>query len=111
MTSFTEHSTGALPLTNHARVRMRQRGYRGFDIQLVLRYGTESREAVVLTHSDVERGVRLLKREIAALERLNGTAIVTSGEVVQTVYRPGKRRMRKFLGATRGRAAECRSPS
>ena len=59
---------------------------------------------MVLTHGDVERGVRSLKREIQVLERLNGTAIVTDGEVVQTLYRPSKRRMRKFLDGTRRRA-------
>jgi hypothetical protein len=99
MIPYTGHPDAIIPLTKHARVRMRQRGYRGFDIELVLRYGTERQEAVVLTDADVERGVRRLKQEIQALERLNGTAIVSGGEVVRTVYRPSKRRMRKLLGS------------
>jgi hypothetical protein len=106
MKSFKGYSGTILPLTNHARVRMGQRGYRGFDVELVLRYGTEGLEAVVLTHADVARGVRRLKQEIQALERLNGTTIVTDGEVVQTVYRPSKRRMAKFLNGTRRRARQ-----
>ena len=106
MKSCKGHSGTILPLTNHARVRMGQRGYRGFDVELVLRYGTERLEAVVLTRADVARGVRRLKQEIQALERLNGTAIVTDGEVVQTVYRPSKRRMTKFLNGTRRRALQ-----
>lgn len=106
MTFLKGHRGAILPLTNHACVRMGQRGYRGVDIELVLKYGTEKREAVVLTHADVERGVGRLKQEIQALERLNGTAIVTDGEVVQTVYRPSKRRMRRFLGGPRGRSPE-----
>ncbi len=103
MATHSKHTDACMPLTHHAQVRMRQRGYRVFDIDLVHRYGTEGQEAVVLTRSDVERGVRRLKREIQALERLNGTAVVTAGEVVQTVYRPKKRRMRRFLrGRERG---------
>jgi len=90
---------------------MGQRGYRGFDIELVRRYGTESQEAVVLTHSDVERGVRQLKYEIQALERLNGTAIVTAGEVIQTVYRPRKGKMRRLLNTPRGESVQSRGPA
>jgi hypothetical protein len=111
MTTPTGHFESTLPITKHAQVRMRQRGYRGSDIELVLAYGTESKEAVVLTKSDVERGVRRLKRHIQALERLNGTAIVTGGEIVQTVYRPRKRKMRRFLDASRGSSHSSRWPS
>lgn len=110
MTPYTRPFDTALPLTKHAQVRMRQRGYRGFDLELVQKYGTEGREAVVLTHADVTRGVRQLKKEIQALERLSGTAVVTAGEVIQTVYRPRKRKMRKFLkGPQRGPSRSWRS--
>lgn len=106
MTLHNKMSETTPPLTNHVRTLMRQRGYRVWDVELVLRYGTERREAVVLTPSDVDRGVRNLKREIQALERLRGTAVVTSGEVVQTLYRPGPTRMKRFLrdSARPGRA-------
>ena len=110
MALSTTHPEVIPQLTNHAKVRMRQRGYRGFDIDLVLRYGTEGQEAVVLTHSDAQRGVERLKKEIQALERLSGTAVVTAGEVVQTVYRPGKRRMRRFLRGFRVQSTEARNP-
>jgi hypothetical protein len=108
MTTLMRHFGSTLPITNHAQVRMRQRGFRGSDIELVLAHGTESNEAVVLTKSDVECAVRRLKRQIQALERLNGTAIVTAGEVVQTVYRPRKRKMRKFLDTSRGSSHSSR---
>ncbi len=110
MTTLTRPLESTLPVTKHAQVRMRQRGYRGSDLELVFAYGTESQEAVVLTKSDVERGVRGLKRQIQALERLNGTAIVTAGEIVQTVYRPRKRKMRQFLHTARGSSHYSRRP-
>ena len=101
------HPRVSLPVTGHALVRMGQRGYRGSDIELVLAYGTESREAVVLTRSDVKQGVRTLKGQIQALERLNGTAVVTAREVIQTVYRPDKRRMKRFLATARRRSQDA----
>lgn len=84
-------------LTDHAKARLRQRGYREEDLSTVVAHGTAGADAVILTRSDVERRVRLLKQEIQALERLSGTAVVTAGGVVQTVYRPGSRRMRRML--------------
>lgn len=86
-----------LRLTAHAQARVRQRGYRGDDLDLVLQHGTAGAEAAVLTRLDVDHRVRALKKEIQALERLSGTAVVTGGEAVKTVYRPDKRRMRRML--------------
>lgn len=91
------NATDPVNLTRHAEERLRQRGYRERDLAIVLNYGTTCDEAVVLTDADVSRAIAEKKREIRDLERLRGTALVVEGSVATTVYRPDRRRMRRFL--------------
>jgi hypothetical protein len=76
---------------------MNQRGIRKHDLDLILRYGTNCRDGVILDGRTVDRLVRDMKREMAALERLSGAFAVTDGETVKTVYRPGRRKRRAQL--------------
>lgn len=85
-------------LTHHAEVRVRQRGYREGDIPLILGCGTYGNEAVVLTNADAEREIRDLKARIHRIERLRGTAVILANSAVVSVYRPGRVRLRQFLG-------------
>lgn len=98
-------------VTPHACARVRQRGYRDADVDLVLAYGTEAREGVMLTRADVDRAVARLKNEMRCLERLRGTAVIIKNEAVLTLYRPGKQRWRRLSGkaAPRGRSVTRRS--
>jgi hypothetical protein len=84
-------------LTKHAETRMNQRGFRERDIDLILRYGTECKDGVILEGRMVNRRVMELKREMAALERLAGSYAVTDGKTVKTVYRAGRRKRRAQL--------------
>jgi len=81
-------------VSQHAEARARQRGFRKDDVELILAYGTETDEGTVLTAGDARRGIEALKRQIAAIERLAGAAVVTDGEQVVTLYhsRPGRAR-------------------
>jgi len=85
-------------MSAHARARVRQRGYREDDIQLVLAHGTDGDEAVVLTDADAEREIEQLKHRIHRLERLRGTAVIFSDATVVSVYRPDRLRLRRLLG-------------
>jgi hypothetical protein len=74
-------------MTHHAEVRSQQRAIRDSDIELVLRYGSSTGNAIVMTDADCRREIEQRKREIMRLERLRGVkAIVENGALV-TLYR------------------------
>ncbi len=104
--------------TRHAETRMRQRGVRWADIELVLNCGTQlapdvwfmrdvdaSREIADLkrTFRRIERTLqkgkqrleRALKRRIQRLERLRGLQVIVVGEAVLTSYRPSLAHQRR----------------
>lgn len=85
-------------VSKHAAARLRQRGYRDRDVEVVLAHGTHLNEATVLTDEDAARAIAAKKREIHELERLRGTAVVVADGVVASVYRPDRRRLRRFMG-------------
>jgi hypothetical protein len=85
-------------MSQHAEVRLRQRGYRDRDVDVVLAHGTPLDEATVLTDEDVARAISAMKREIRDIERLRGTAVILADGVVASVYRPDRRRLRRFMG-------------
>ncbi|EWY36277.1 hypothetical protein N825_28820 [Skermanella stibiiresistens SB22] len=87
----------SLTLTDHARVRMNQRAFRGTDLDLILTVGTTTRDGVLLRAQDVQRAIEIRKREIARLQRLAGAYVVVAGEKVVTAYRPSRRRQSRVL--------------
>ncbi len=69
-----------LRLTHHAEVRMRQRGFRKADVDLVLSVATRvADDAFFLTDQDAAR-------EIQQLERLRGSKIIVGGDTLVTLY-------------------------
>lgn len=91
--------------SRHAEECLRQRGYRERDLETVMACGTVCAEAIVLTGKDVNRAIEATKREIQNLERLRGTSVIVQGGVVKTVYRPDRRRIRRFLARRRNRSS------
>ena len=111
----------ALVLSRHAETRMRQRGMRPRDLELLWRYGSaigdDDREVYFLKHKDaqreidrlngeirrqarsqdltaridLERETHRLKHEIHMLERLRGRKLVVSDGTVVTCYRSSRR--------------------
>ena len=62
-----------LAFSNHAERRMRQRGIRKGDIELLLSYGTQlGDDSVLLLDADAKREIERRKCEIQLLERLRG---------------------------------------
>lgn len=80
-----------------AEASARQRGFRKDDVELILACGRETDEGTVLTAGGARRGIEALKRQIAAIERLAGAAVVTDGPTVITLYRPQRGRARHML--------------
>ena len=73
--------------TRHGETRMRQRGMRNGDADLILAYGTQIEDgAWLLRERDVRREIEARKREIKALERLENRKVVVSGGCIVTAY-------------------------
>jgi hypothetical protein len=114
-----EEKAHELKLTRHAITRLRQRGFRPSDVDLVMEFGTATHDGVLLSKKDVEREVAVLKREsreradseksaelrrrIAEIERLNGTAVFMEEGVVVSVYRPCAVRCSRMIREGRSR--------
>ena len=80
-----------LYVTRHAETRMRQRGFRNADIDLVLSVGTRiADDAFFVSDHDVMREIERRRREIQQLERLRGTKLVVQGGAVVTLYHSDK---------------------
>ena len=100
-----------LDYTQHARVRMQQRGISGKDIDLIVDCGTLVRPGLyMLRNRDADKEIQEHKRAIQALERNRGRAAVVQEDTVVTCYRvsggQGRRavlRDSKGLWRSRGR--------
>lgn len=116
-----------LVLSRHAETRMRQRGMRPSDLELVWRYGSaigdDDHEVYFLKHKDAqgeidrlngeirrqtraqgpsahmdrERETHHLKLEIHMLERLRGRKLVVAGGTVVTCYRSNRRDRKRMF--------------
>lgn len=76
-----------LHLTRHGAVRMRQRGFRPSDLDLVLDVATQAAEdAYILTNQDADREIAKRKAEIQQLERLRGSKFIIEGGALITLY-------------------------
>lgn len=117
----------ALVLSRHAEARMRQRGMRPSDLELVWRYGSaigdDDYEVYLLKHKDAQREIdrlngeircqtrsqghsarmdrererHCLKREIHVLERLRGRKLVVADGTVVTCYRSNRRDRKRMF--------------
>ena len=76
-----------LTLTHHAQARMRQRGFKEEDADLIFRVGTRvADDAFLLTDKDAACAIRKCKQEIQQLERLRGSKVIVEGETLITLY-------------------------
>jgi hypothetical protein len=92
-------------ITNHAATRIRQRGFRETDAQVVLENGTPSDDGIVLTRRDIAERISEYRARISELERLCGAAIFLADGRVVSVYRPGRKKVRRMIREGRSRAS------
>ena len=91
-------------LSRHAEARMRQRGRRNSDIDLVIRCASEiDNDVYFLSHKDTDREIRRRKSEIQALERLRNLKVVVAGDTVVTCYHSRRKNQRTMLRKGRER--------
>ncbi|HMR34606.1 MAG TPA: hypothetical protein PKA13_13570 [Geminicoccaceae bacterium] len=90
-----------LRLTRHAEVRMRQRGFRKADVDLVLSVATRvADDAFFLTDRDVAREIERRKHEIQQLERLRGSKIIIDADSLITLYHTTPKVLDKLSGTS-----------
>lgn len=82
-------------LSKHAHVRVRQRGYRASDLDLVMRFGTTTATGAVLTRRDAEDAGRRLRDAARRLEHLVDAYVVVRGSTAITVVRATRSQRRK----------------
>lgn len=84
-------------LTNHAAVRMAQRGIMPKDSELIVLIGTEVDDGYVVRTQDYQEVEHALKRFLQRCRRIIGKRlIVTNGRIV-TAYHPSKKYQRRLL--------------
>lgn len=85
-------------LSRHAEARMRQRGIRNSDVELILRCASEiGADVYFLSRKDVQREIYRRKREIQALERLCDQKVVLAEDTVVTCYQSRRSDQRTML--------------
>ncbi|RWD44088.1 hypothetical protein [Mesorhizobium sp.] len=90
-----------LQLSQHALVRMQQRGRRPTDIEFILQFGTDVNEGVLLTKKDVQDIQQAARRTIDLAQRLCGTVVPIADDTVKTVFKSTRRQQRLILSDQR----------
>lgn len=80
-----------IQFTKHGHARLRQRGFRTEDVELIRRCGTplddNEAEVYLLREQDAAAEIANLKHDIQRLERLRNSRVVISNDTLVTVYR------------------------
>jgi hypothetical protein len=84
-------------IPSHASQRLSQRGITISDIDLILDYGTETRDGYYLRERDVRKIETNLRKQINQLNKLAGKYVVVEGDTVITAYHPGKKKQKYIL--------------
>ena len=96
----------AIQFTAHAKERIRQRGMREGDIEVIVACGTLiGDETYMLRSNDVAREIERHKHEIARLERLRNRKVVVVDGAAVTCCHVHKRGWGKLRDAARRRAS------
>lgn len=88
-------------MTDHAETRKQQRGFRNFDIELLLRHGEPCGcDGYRISRQFAQREISRLKAQIQQLERLAGSiAVVCEGSVVTVHHGENAKSNRRPLSA------------
>ncbi len=87
----------ALTITDHAAVRMSQRGIMPKDAELIALIGTEVDDGYLVREKDYQKAERALKRLLQSFRHLVGKRLVVKSGRVVTAYHPSKKYKRGLL--------------
>ena len=74
--------------TEHAKIRMKQRGVSDKDLQLVLEVGEHFGDGYAMTNKAIDEYQQKLKKQLQRLDHLRGHYIVVSNDSLITTYHP-----------------------
>ena len=89
--------TNGMKHSKHALVRMQQRSFKTNDLDVVMQYGTESKDGYILRKKDVARIEGQLRTMISTLHRLEGKYVVAAEDTFVTCYHPTASRQKQIL--------------
>ena len=93
-TAAHRSSSHGLVLTRHAETRIRQRGFRESDLDVLVRFGEEfSDGTLMITDRAHQAAVAEKKKEIAQLDRLRGMKAPIKNGNILTVYKTPKHKI------------------
>lgn len=84
-------------LSKHAGERIRQRGLREQDIELIRTVGTPTTEGTLLLRRDVDRFERDAKKTIQRLRKLERRVVIEQSGVVVSAYTASPSKIRWLL--------------
>jgi hypothetical protein len=84
-------------LTDHALVRLAQRGILANDIELIMLLGTEVEDGYLILERDLLVTERQLKRALGIVQRLRGKRLVMQHNKLITAYRASHRKEKLLL--------------
>jgi hypothetical protein len=86
-----------LAITEHAVVRMSQRGIMPKDAELIVLIGTEIDDGYLVREKDYKEAEHVLRRLLQSLRRLVGKRLVVKNGHIVTAYHPSKAYERGLL--------------
>lgn len=92
-----------LTLSQHGRDRMTARGLSSSDLELILLFGTEVEDGLLVLKRDRDAAIEILKHLIHRVERLTCQRIVTRDGVLVTAFRARPDQLEQMLAPDRRR--------
>lgn len=90
-------STPALELTDHAALRLAQRGFRSGDLEWVMAIGSEVEGGFLVKEKDFLAVEHAVKRRLQRLRQLVGKRVVIEGDSIVTAYHAKPEKARRLL--------------
>jgi hypothetical protein len=89
--------SSTLTITEHAALRMSQRGIMPRDVELIVLIGTEIDDGYIVREKDYQKAEHALKRILQSFRRLVGKRLVVRNGQIVTAYHALKRYERGLL--------------
>ncbi len=87
----------SLALTNHAGVRMAQRGLLPSDIDLIMAIGSEVEDGVFLRRKDVQVFERAVRCLLGRVKKLEGKRLVVTNGYLVTAFHASPREQHRLM--------------
>jgi activator of HSP90 ATPase len=86
-----------LAASKHAIERLAQRSFLANDVELIVQFGTDVDDGIMVRSKDVQEVERLLSAFRDRIRRLEGKRLVISEGSLVTAYRPGQKKAKRLL--------------